>query len=80
MGGGTGTVENQEPSLMAFDSILTAQISKFHIETWNLAKIEVVEDEKIYNFDIGQKLIWNSDQGEKGDWTQLKWSTLCKLN
>ena len=35
------------------------------METWNLAKIEVVEEDKVYNFDFGRKLIWDSDHEEK---------------
>ena len=47
--------------LTVFYSILTTQNSNFYMETWNLAKIEVVEEEKIYNFGFGQKLIWGLD-------------------
>jgi len=36
--------------LTIFYSILTSWNSKFHIETWNLVKIEVVEQKKSYNF------------------------------
>ena len=46
---------------------------------WNLAKIEVVEEEKIYNFGFGRKLIWSLDSGEKRAQTQLKLSILCML-
>ena len=28
---------------------------------WNLAKIEIVEEKKIYNFRLGRKLIWGLD-------------------
>jgi len=36
---------------------LTDKSSKFRNATQNLVKIKVVEEEKIYNFDVGQKLI-----------------------
>ena len=60
MGVGARTVMPQGrivTRLTIFDSILTAQNSNFHMETLNLAKIEVVEEEKIYNFCFGQNLI-----------------------
>ena len=54
-----------------FELLLTIQILKFHIGTRILAKIEVVEEEMLYNFGFGQNLIRDSDQGEKHSRTQL---------
>ena len=45
--------------------MLTVQNSKFHIETWIFVKTKVVEEGKIYNFDVGQHLIWALDLTEK---------------
>ena len=42
-----------------------AQNSKFQIETWNLAKTKVVEEEEIYNFDIEKKLDLSLELGRK---------------
>ena len=60
------------------DPILTVQISKFHIETWNLAKMKVVEEEKFYNIDVGQKLIWVLDLGENRGQNSVKIWNLTK--
>jgi len=65
MGACTGGAEEHCGVANEISLILTAQNSKFHIGTWNLARIEVVEEGKIYNFDIGQNLIWVLDLGEK---------------
>ena len=54
-----------------FELLLTVQNLKFHIGTRILAKIEVVEEEMLYNFGFGQNLIRDSDQGEKRSRTQL---------
>ena len=54
-----------------FELILTVQISKFHIGTRNLVKIEVVEEEMLYKFDFWRKLIWSLDEGEKRALTGL---------
>ena len=43
--------------LTNFYRTLTDRNSKFHIGTCNLVKIEVIEEEKIYNFCFGRKLI-----------------------
>jgi len=44
-----------------FELLLTIQNLKFHNGTRILAKIEVVEDKKVYNFAFGRKLIRSSD-------------------
>ena len=44
-----------------------------------MAKIKVVEEEKIYNFAFGRKLIRSSDHGKKYDRTQLNVTTLCNM-
>ena len=70
----------QETGLNSFDSILTQENSKFYTTTRILAKTKIVEEVKIYNFDIRQNLIWNSNQEEKRDWTQLKVKYTMQLN
>ena len=60
MGGGREQVKHREKKKNGstkLSSILTVQNSKLHIEILILAKIKVIEEEKIYNFDIGHNLI-----------------------
>ena len=60
MGVGVSTVAHRRKTvtrLTVFDSVLTAQNSKFHIGTRISAKIEVVEDKMIYNFVFWHNLV-----------------------
>ena len=54
--------KNSGAHLTEFDSSLTIQNSNFHNGSRILAKIKVVEEEKMHNFRFGRKLIWSSDQ------------------
>jgi len=56
MGAGSNEQRGKNGSTK-LSSILTVQNSKLHIETKNLAKTKVVEDEKIYKIAFRQKLI-----------------------
>ena len=65
---GEGEVKREKKNgSTKLSSILTVQNSKFHIETWIFAKTKVVEEGKIYNFDVGQHLIWALDLTENKD-------------
>ena len=63
--------KNSGAHLTEFDSSLTIQNSNFHNGSRILAKIKVVEEEKMHNFRFGRKLIWSSDQQEKHRRTRL---------
>ena len=66
---GEGEVKREREKMVQRNStqFLTIQNSKFHIETWIFAKTKVVKEGKIYNFDVGQHLIWALDLTENKD-------------
>jgi len=47
--------------------ILTGKSSKFRTATRNLAKTEVLQEDRTYNFDVGQKLIRGLNLGKNHD-------------